>query len=720
MATQNFISPPTIPPDMVPMPRSGDPHKMIQRGERIRQFVLKITQQDRTISRESIQAMLKKDHGITVTISRINYQLRALGIRQIKQWSNPGAGARTRKPSAYTVKVRDILRHAVTNGQRQVGCVELSLLLMDKHDIPLVPENLRRHLNAMGFHWIPGPDGWGWGQAEAGYRKASPRASSAEAQFLAEQQIDKRKTAAAGTKSQKVCDYVKARREKWIAENGPCKCGATENLVVYTKGARKRLYWTLCDEKLKPLLAISEVCCVKCMREKIALSRLHTQEAKDRIAQGVRKYQAGASKTRRQDDSVESFHQRMQQRIAEREAAKIIRQREREAANLAKVQRLAAEREQRAELRRQAREEKKRQRVIAKRGALFGAVITEYAATCSDSKAKYRVRLIADALGHLYSGEIKTKPVRNFQRALYDSQPRSVYAGVMQQLRKILAFAGLSRVRLLKLKVGRHIEGMKFIRQYLKKASCVECGYKQMNGNQFTRRRGRKVLRMKDGSRVPSGMANLPIETIKRRLAEQLEVVCLTCQGQKNTSNTSCTDDAIKDALQSFEPAGEIVKRLNTDAKRVHRLAMELFDVGVTCLCERRLGHGECKELKMVRSSPGYVAPGQQQPAKVVVVPIEVYSDDQAPRCRSSKSCPFPVYLDGRCRNHWLIEALPDSMTDKTLDPQDVFEHEDNPSPLLSLVKVEELRRPSLKTVSPSGRWRNERNRRVRPRAART
>lgn len=698
--TASTITPP--PPSSVF--KSGC-HAKWQRGEKIRQFVLKATQENRSITRQQLQASLKKELGISVTISRLNYQLRNLGIREITQWSDPGTGARTKKPSAHVTHVRELLRHAVTNGQRRCGTVELSELLLREHNIPLVPENLRRHLSAMGFRWMAGDDGFGWGVAGPDFnsrKKHSARVTSSEA-TIARQIIEQQPVEHKTDNARHVCEYVKARRSKWIAEHGPCKCGSSENLVVYNPG-RERIFWTYSDERLLPLLATASVACASCMRANINKRRARTSEEKQKIKDGVK---AHFTRLRAQSIITEVAVAREIKLVQQLEKAQAAVERHNKRLEDAKLKKQAQreEREERQALRLIEQRRLKQERLNARRGTLMSVFIEQECAENPESRK--RMGPVKAAIGHLYSGEIKTKQIREYQRSVFKTKGRSGYSWTLTVLKRVLKRAGiLERISFLKLKIGRHLTGKKFIRQYMQKASCVECGRRKCGCA--------KVLRAKDGKPMrSSGLANLPVETITRRLKEVLEVVCQSCQGKavSRERGEDVSDDEIKDALQSFEQPGHIVKRLRTDLKRVHRLSEELFEIGVTCICEkRRLGHGECKELKMIRSSPDYVAPGQKPQTSVsvsVVIPVDVYDDD---RCQGSRSCPFPVASQGLCCQHLAMQQLTESMEGNTLDLSDYTVTDFNPSPLLSAVKVEELRNPHLKTISPSGRWQNTRS----------
>lgn len=78
-----------------------------------------------------------------------------------------------------------------------------------------------------------------------------------------------------GTKnSEYITAYVKARRDKWLEENGPCQeCGSIENLEVdhidkTTKLINPSHIWTLKEPSRIQELAKCQVLCRDCHRKK--------------------------------------------------------------------------------------------------------------------------------------------------------------------------------------------------------------------------------------------------------------------------------------------------------------------------------------------------------------------------------------------------------------------------------------------------------------------
>lgn len=622
----------TTPPEV----QHGFP-TFIERGRSIKQLLIDATGANRLASRDYLLDHLRA-HGYAMGKNRLNGHLRDAGIREVTCWSEPNTEPLRQKAVAKrVVKTRNMIHAAITNGHASATTTELAQYLEATHKLALHPIAIHRNIRAMGFNWLRTAQGYQWGKA-------------ATTPVVKAERKDNRKRA------DYMSVYLAAKRARWIAEHGPCPCGAFENLVIYTGMKRRRLLWTYSDERLAAILKDAIVLCFDCHKKRRSATPAKLAAAKKKLVK------IAAAATR---DVV---------RVQQRQSRK-------------------------SERLRQSRTEK-----LKSYGVLFSQVLQNWVK--SRPKERRRVAMLSKSFRRLHVGQITTKLVREFQRERYaadsGNKDHRVYGLEVRALKQALEYAGIaSRIKFLKLTIGRHLQGKAFVTEYMKKTRCVECGKKNCSSA--------KVLRAKDGStNTTSGFTNLPVETIKRRLSEQLEVICQTCLGKavSHAVGDDASDDEIKDALQSFEQPGAIVKRLHTDAKRVSRLADELMQIGVSCLCERRLGHnGECAELRMIRSSPDYVAPGQSL-SLAVAIPVAVYNDD---RCKGSRSCPFPIMKQGLCGQHLAMQQLSESMEDRALEAEDYLIFPDNPIPLLSVVDNRDLRNPRLKTVSRLGRWQNVR-----------
>lgn len=88
--------------------------------------------------------------------------------------------------------------------------------------------------------------------------------------------------------------WLKARRDKWIQENGPCKkCGSYEELEVdhidrSTKSLKPSHVWSLTEVKRLEELKKCQVLCSKCHKDKTATEKITVEHGLTRYRNGCK------------------------------------------------------------------------------------------------------------------------------------------------------------------------------------------------------------------------------------------------------------------------------------------------------------------------------------------------------------------------------------------------------------------------------------------------